>query len=123
MDPIPMPDVLDVNRDVALNDASDDDSARAQLDRARHALNRVCAYAQDLWRELDDVRRYLAEGVAGTDGSRSLLQSAAEWESWARTFADVSSTLAGPAGDSGAGESAARLHAQENGVELPPLRR
>lgn len=119
-----MPDVLDSERPALLGgEEATPESLQDRAQRVENALHRACGYGQVLWRELDTLRRYLFEDVAQGrrgEGTASLLRSTDQWSTWAERFASASSVLSGPAGDSGAGETAARLQAREHGVELPP---
>ena len=78
----------------------------------------VRVYAQQLWTALDGMARYLLEQVArgGSGpvlaGHRSLLSSDEQWQQWRLIYAGVLSVLAGPHGDQGYGEQAARLEYQ-----------
>ncbi|MEO8750786.1 MAG: hypothetical protein ABI384_10330 [Allobranchiibius sp.] len=122
MQSIPTPQVLDPDR-ILVNDRGDwtatHESRGEQLDAA---LRETCAYAQQLWRDLDAVRQYLRGILPHTppEPGPHPVESAsptgpdddAGWESWIAAYAAVTSALAGPQGDSGYGLQEARREAR-----------
>lgn len=118
MQEIPQPDVLNPDR-VVTDDREDltaeEHRSRAQeLDRALHAS---CAYAQQLWEQLDAARHYLQASLAPVgSGSAATSPDGPEdqqgWQAWMTVYADVTSILAGPHGDSDFGDREAQLEAQ-----------
>ncbi|MGH8962187.1 MAG: hypothetical protein ACRDWT_13530 [Jatrophihabitantaceae bacterium] len=124
------PDILDSGRGANSGqsgepaDAQSVQEVREALERTQAELNRTRSYGRTLWIQLDETRRYLLEQVAGGEDARhrSMLSSPDAWQSWVDAFAQVSSALAGTAGDGGFGRSEARLVARTHGVELGPSR-
>ena len=113
--PIPTPHVLNPDRLLA-NDrggfgTADDHKSRADL--LDKALQDSCAYAQQLWDNLDAVRHYLMDSLPpdprppGPHRSPSAAPTGPDdeqgWENWIAAFASVTSVLCGPHGDSGLG--------------------
>jgi hypothetical protein len=98
---IAKPEVLDPDR-ILENDIDNffaNHEARAVLlDRA---LRDSCAYAGQLWDALDAVRRYLFDCAPGGPDDDQV------WSTWMTAFADVTSVLCGPHGDSGFGRESA----------------
>lgn len=121
MQPIPTPEILDPDR-ILVNDRGDftvDHESRAsQLDTALHDS---CAYAQQLWHNLDAVRAYLFNSLPAdphtpgdyptTAASPSGPDDEQGWTNWITAYAAVTSTLCGPHGDSGYGLSEANHEA------------
>ena len=76
------------------------------------------AYAQQLWRTLDEVAHYLLDEVArGGSGPvlaerGSLLLTEDQWQGWSSAYAGTLGVLAGPAGDHGYGAQEAQLEYQ-----------
>jgi hypothetical protein len=123
MQPIPMPSVLDPDR--LLTDDRAEMSAEEHRSRAQQldgALHESCAYARELWKDLDAMRQYLLDSLPpdahgpGPHTVRSASptgpQDDAGWNNWMAAFAAVTSVLAGPHGDSGYGAGEARQLAQ-----------
>ena len=123
--PIPTPHVLNPDRLLA-NDrggfgTADDHKSRADL--LDKALQDSCAYAQQLWDNLDAVRHYLMDSLPpdprspGPHPSPSAAPTGPDdeqgWENWIAAYASVTSVLCGPHGDSGLGLHEARGAAQE----------
>jgi hypothetical protein len=119
-----MPEVLDPGRLIAPeSNAGSRDDERALADSARSALEASCAYGRQLWEQLQATREYLLaslppdprrEPTAARRGAKP--EGPADesgWVAWMAAYADVTSALAGPAGDSGHGEGEARRVAQE----------
>ena len=122
MQPIPTPQVLDPDRILA--DDRDDFTVhhhtREQLlDEALHA---TCAYAQQLWNDLDAMRAYLLDSLPpdprapGPHPTASASPNGPDddtgWDNWIKAYAAVTSVLCGPGGDSGYGLSEARREAK-----------
>jgi len=125
MHPIPTPQVLDPDRMLA-NDrggfgTADDDKSRADL--LDKALEDTCAYAQQLWQNLDAVRQYLFDSLPSDPRSPGPRPSASAsptgpddekgWDNWIAAYASITSVLCGPQGDSGFGLREARGAAQD----------
>lgn len=131
MQPIPVPHVLDPNRilDNDRNDLTADHAARAAL--LEKALHDTCAYAQQLWDNLDAVRGYLLTSLppdprspephVRAGASPTGPDDEAGWNNWIAAFSNVTSVLCGPHGDSGFGHGEAR-HAAELRRNAPNLR-
>lgn len=115
MHSIPMPQLLDPDRPLA-NDrdtftTKDEDKPRAEL--LDKALHETCAYAGQLWENLDAARQYLLESLPPdpqTPGPSTMPFASpagpdddAGWERWIAAYASVTSVLCGPHGDSGFG--------------------
>lgn len=117
MQPIPAPEVLDPSRilDHGRSAFPADHEARAQL--LDDALHQTCAYAQQLWHDLDALRGYLLDSLPpdpDTPGSHPTTSASptgpdddAGWNNWINAYATVTSVLCGPHGDSGFGLSEA----------------
>jgi hypothetical protein len=93
---------------------------RHRAERLRHALEDSCAYAQQLWRQLDDVRAYLLRSLPDDpqrpDARRALTAPTGPgdeqgWTDWMQTYGAVISALCGPHGDGGFGADEARKEA------------
>jgi hypothetical protein len=123
MQPIPKPHLLDPDR-MLVNSRGDftvDHETRA--DALDKALNETCAYAQQLWHDLDGIRAYLlnslppdprAPGVHPTaSASPTGPDDEQGWNNWITAYATVTSVLAGPHGDSGFGLGEARREARD----------
>jgi hypothetical protein len=119
---IPKPELLDAHR-LLVNDmdnfvANHDDRA-VLLERA---LSNTCAYAEQLWDNLNATRQYLLDclppGPSTTTGPVAASTAPTGphdeqgWPNWITTFAAVTSVLCGPHGDSGFGLSRAREEAR-----------
>ena len=123
MQEIPKPELLDPNR-VDRDDRADmtleDHRSRAQL--LGKALDESCAYAQQLWDQVDALRSYLldtlppdprAPGPHNVTSAHPTGPDDAEgWQNWINAFATTTSVLCGAHGDSGFGLSRAREEAQ-----------
>ncbi len=121
MQPIPKPHILDPNRvlDNRRGDFTADHKARAELLEA--ALQETCAYAQHLWDDLDSMRKYLIDSLPSDPRMPAPHRASATpsgpdddqgWQNWIDAFAEVTSVLCGPKGDSGFGLGRARQEAQ-----------
>lgn len=121
MQPIPTPHVLDPDR-ILSNDRGDltvDHEARAQL--LDDALHETCAYAQQLWHDLDAMRAYLLTSLPpdprapGANPTASASPTGPDddtgWDNWINAYAAVTSVLCGPHGDSGYGLGEGRREA------------
>jgi hypothetical protein len=128
---IPRPELLDPDR--LLLDDRNDLSAEEHANRAAtlaQALRESCAYAQQLWQNLDAVRGYLVDSLpsdsrtAGPRQRRSAAPAGPDddegWERWIEAYTAVTSVLAGPHGDSGFGSDEARREARDRRVALAP---
>lgn len=122
MQPIPQPHVLDPDR-VLVNDRGEffvDHETRADL--LDKALHESCAYAKQLWDNLDAARGYLWASLPpdprspGPHPSLGAHPTGADdeagWTDWIAAFASVTSVLCGPHGDSGYGIKEARRAAE-----------
>lgn len=129
MEPIQEPELLDPDRIV--DEEREDMTVDEHRDRARQyasALHDSCEYAQRLWHQLDDVRGYLRrclpDDPSRPDAHRFRTAPTGPddeqgWQDWMSTYAEVTSALAGPRGDSGYGEEEARNEARARRVQLP----
>ncbi len=130
MQEIPMPQVLDPDR--VPGDKREQmtvDFHRNRAENLQIALSESCAYAQQLWRDLDAARAYLvaslpAESPTGEE-SEAMTCAAPRgagdtegWAKWADAYAAITSVLAGPHGDSGFGRSEAVREAQLRGASI-----
>jgi hypothetical protein len=104
MQTIPMPDVLDA--DNALINLSDADPASAR------ALRSTTEYAQQLWRQLQIAREYLLTTTTAGRATPAGPYDEPGWRDWKAVYAGITSTLAGPRGDSGFGLSEAELESR-----------
>jgi thioesterase domain-containing protein len=115
-----------LNPDRVLSDKRDEmtlDDHRDRADRLARALEQSCAYGRQLWDELQAVREYLIAALPGDPRTQPTaarrgarpegVADDSGWADWVRAYADVTSALAGPRGDSGHGLSEARLVEQE----------
>jgi hypothetical protein len=123
METIPQPHILDPDRLLADDrggfGTKDDRKARADLLDA--ALHETCEYAQKLWHDLNAVRQYLLDSLPpdprlpGMDLTASASPTGPDddegWEKWLDVYAEVSSVLCGPHGDSGFGRTEAQHEA------------
>ena len=100
MQPIPTPFVLDPDR---ASHGADLDPQAAQIN---DALKESCAYAKQLWDELNAVRGYLltASPAARDDDTA--------WQNWIAASGSVTSAMCGPYGDAGFGLEEAQHEAQ-----------
>ncbi len=120
--PIPMPEVLDADRhfyrdqkEFGNNGETEADHIET-LDKALHAAGE---YGAHLWELLGRVRAYLYEVATSGGVGREPERAEQDWLAWARTYASVTSALAGPTGDNGLAWSEAVLIARDQHVELP----
>jgi hypothetical protein len=111
MQSIPRPGLLGLeNPEQVLTSRERDVDAWGRVDEPMRELGQ---YANQLWEVVQSVREYLYE-LAGENGKPSPLRGGHDWEAWAETWARVTSSLAGPSGDSGYGVSEAREIAQRH---------
>lgn len=122
--PIPEPAVLNPHR--VLSNKRDEmtlDDHRDLSTRLERALQQSCDYGNKLWQQLQETQKYLLSCLPPdprhlpTAARRGATPEGpaddAGWDAWVQAYADVTSALAGPRGDSGHGLSEARLVAQE----------
>jgi hypothetical protein len=119
MQEIPPPQVLRADR-VSRDDREDmtTEDHRSQAQLLATALEESCAYAQLLWNDLNAARQYLEDTLPPDPRSPggSLAVSASPtgpddepgWQSWIDAYAEITSVLCGPHGDSGFGLGEAR---------------
>ena len=125
MEPIPPPELLEPDRVLTDNQERATGDAQPLADRLTIALNESCAYAQQLWRDLDAVRGYLIESLppesdspgahspgAQTSASPTGPDDGQGWDNWIAAYAAVTSTLCGPRGAPGFGLEEARREAR-----------
>lgn len=123
MQEIPKPELLDpdrVDRDDREEMTAEDHRSQAQL--LSKALAESCAYANQLWEQLDEVRAYLLASLPPDPRMPGPKDTAAAsptgpddeegWQRWITTFASTTSVLCGSHGDSGFGLSRAKQEAQ-----------
>jgi hypothetical protein len=115
---IPTPQVLDPDRVLvnARGDLTADHESRAKL--LEVALHDSCAYAQQLWHDLDAMRGYLLNSLPPdprTPGVHTTVSASPTgpeddtgWDNWINAYSAVTSVLCGPHGDSGFGVTEAR---------------
>jgi hypothetical protein len=132
-----------VVRSVLDNDRGDftgDHESRAQL--FEEALHETCAYAAQLWHDLDAMRGYLLNSLPPDPRSPGPHPTASAsptgpdddtgWDNWITAYAAVTSVLCGPHGDSGYGlgegrreatlrrtAPVLRIHAEHPGLGTP----
>lgn len=115
MESIPKPGLLEPenpDRVVASRDRDVD-----AWERVSEPMREVGLYANQLWEVLSSVREYLYE-LAGEAGEASPLRDGHDWQAWATAYARVTSSLAGPAGDSGHAVGEAREIAQRHNMQV-----
>jgi hypothetical protein len=128
--PIPKPHVLDPDRllrDNREHQVIQDHRARAEL--LDTALHESCAYAAQLWDNLNAIRQYLLDSLPPDPhaATNAVAIGAAPtgpddepgWQNWMSAFAAITSMLCGPHGDSGFGLSRAREEAQRRRMAPP----
>lgn len=114
------PDVLDPERVLTRDrDEMTDDDHRTRAQLLNRALRESCAYANQLWDQLDAARRYLVAALpAPPENAREAIGPAAPtgrddatgWQAWEDIYAAVTGALAGPRGDQGYARDEARQH-------------
>jgi hypothetical protein len=122
MEPIPQPELLDPERPMRRRGTRVREDDRPDIDVLRTALHETCAYARQLWADLDGVRSYLFASLPSDPrnpgpnpvacASPTGPDDQTGWENWITAYATVSSVLVGPQGDSGYGLSEARHEAE-----------
>jgi hypothetical protein len=123
MQPIPQPDVFDLER--AMSDEREGmsvDQHRARAAEMSEALKAMSEYGTMLWQHLDLARRYLYESLPsdprapGSDphvcASPTGPDDERGWARWVSTYSLVTSALAGPHGDSGFGAGEAKRESE-----------
>jgi hypothetical protein len=122
---IPKPELLNpdrVTRDDREDFTGEDHRSQAQL--LAKALGDSCAYADQLWEQVNALRAYLLESLppdpnapgavtTGVAASPTGPDDEEGWSRWMAAFASTSSVLCGARGDSGLGMSQAREEAQK----------
>lgn len=121
-EPIPIPEPRLLHPDELDLPPDDQDSySRAELAVVRESLEKLAEYARTMWLDLDAVRRYLLQSLPPDPRTPGPVVVSASptgpddedgWERWAAAYAEVTSVLAGPHGDSGFGRGEARREAQ-----------
>lgn len=123
MQEIPKPELLNPDRvDRDDREGVRDADHRSQAQLLAKALGESCAYAEQLWEQLDEVRGYLLESLPpdprmpGPKTTASASPTGPDdeegWQRWIATFASTTSVLCGSHGDSGFGLSRAKEEAQ-----------
>jgi hypothetical protein len=120
---IPKPELLNpdrVDRDDREHFTAEDHRSRAQL--LATALAESCAYADQLWDQVNALRGYLLESLPPDPRSPGAHPTAPAsptgpddedgWRNWIHAFATTTSVLCGSHGDSGFGLSRAREEAR-----------
>lgn len=120
---IPKPELLDpdrVDRDDREDFTADDHRSQAQL--LAKALGESCAYADQLWDQVNALRGYLLNSLPpdprtpGPHATAAASPSGPDdedgWVNWINAFATTTSVLCGSHGDSGFGLSRAKEEAQ-----------
>jgi hypothetical protein len=120
--PIPKPQVLDPHRRLVNDEDNFTANHEARAVLLQRALETSCAYADQLWDDLNAMRQYLldslppdphtADGPIATGAAPTGPQDEQGWQNWMTAFAAITSVLCGPHGDSGFGLSRAREEAQ-----------
>ena len=121
MEPIPPPQLLDPDR-IGQSHRIDSTTGVEELcELLNDELHHSCAYAQQLWHDLDAMRTYLLHSLGAEPGSPSFRDGTSAsptgpdddigWDNWIAAYAAVTSTLCGPHGDSGFGLSEGRREA------------
>ena len=120
--PIPKPQVLDPHRRLVNDEDNFTANHEARAVLLQRALETSCSYADQLWNDLNAMRQYLldclppdphtATGPVATGAAPSGPDDEHGWQNWMTAFAEVTSVLCGPHGDSGFGPSRAREEAQ-----------
>jgi hypothetical protein len=104
MQAIPMPDLLDVDNQLITLPETD-----AKVEKA---LRDTAEYAQQLWRQLQVAREYLLTTTVAGRATPAGPHDEPGWRDWQAVYAGITSTLAGPRGDSGFGVSEAELESR-----------
>jgi hypothetical protein len=127
--PIPKPQVLDPHRRLVNDEDHFTANHEARAALLQRALETSCAYADQLWDDLNAMRQYLLDclppdphtstGPVATGAAPTGPDDEQGWQNWMTAFAEVTSVLCGPHGDSGFGLSRARQEAQRRRT-FPP---
>jgi hypothetical protein len=122
MHDIPKPQVLDPDRPLRHRGTQFTEDDRPEAELLAIALHESCEYAEKLWDDLNATRQYLLESLPPDPRAPGEHPTAAAsptgpddeqgWQNWINAFAEVTSVLCGPHGDSGFGLSRAREEAQ-----------
>jgi hypothetical protein len=104
MQAIPMPDLLDVDSQLVTLPDSDQETEQT--------LRRTAEYAQQLWRQLHLAREYLLSTTVAGRATPAGPQDEPGWRDWQAIYAGITSTLAGPRGDSGFAVSEAEMESR-----------
>lgn len=123
VDEIPKPELLNPdreNRDDREDFTAKDHRSQSQL--LAKALGESCAYADQLWEQVNALRGYLLDSLPPDPRSPGPHTTAAAsptgpddddgWQNWINVFATTTSVLCGSHGDSGFGLSRARDEAR-----------
>ncbi|HKC27105.1 MAG TPA: hypothetical protein VKB75_03745 [Jatrophihabitans sp.] len=118
MYPIPKPVLLNPDRVIAdERDTMSEPDYRTKADKLQSELSETCAYAQELWDQLESVRHYLVESLPHPPPSWEVPLGGARptgrddergWQQWQAVYAAVLTAMTGPHGDSGFAEDEAR---------------
>lgn len=120
--PIDLPAVLQAHREHLRGKEELADPAN-EIELLQQALSQACEYGQTLWQQLDSQRHYLLgclPPARGSEDEQSEHVGAAPsgpddeqgWRRWMDAYAEATSILAGPHGDSGYGRTEAETQAQ-----------
>jgi hypothetical protein len=118
--PLSQPEVLAPDR-LSIDDAGEPTDFAARTEALQRALAETCAYGQRLWADLNAARRYLLDSLPSDPRTPGATRSGASptgpdddsgWDRWIAAYAEVTSALAGPQGDSGFGRSEALREAE-----------
>lgn len=120
--PIRQPELLDPDRSLRPHGTKMLEEHEAKAAMYKSGLEATCAYAQQLWNDLDGMRTYLLDSLPPDPRAPGLHPTASAsptgpdddegWQRWVAAYATVTSVLAGPHGDSGFGLSEARREAE-----------
>ncbi len=131
MQAIPTPRLLDPQRPLSDDREHFTINDEPAAEALKEALRETCAYAQQLWDNLDAVRQYLMTSLPADPRSPGPRPSPGAsptgpddeqgWQNWIAAYASANSVLCGPQGDSGYGLGEAR-HAAEERRSAPVLR-
>ena len=126
--PIPKPQVLDPHRRLVNDEDNFTANHEARAVLLQRALETSCAYADQLWDDLNAMRQYLLDCLppdphtthspVATGAAPTGPEDEQGWQNWMTAFAEVTSVLCGPHGDSGFGLSRAREEAQHRRTPL-----
>lgn len=123
METIPQPQLLDTDHLLANEggEPSTTDDPKARAEQLDAALHETCEYGQKMWHDLNAVREYLLASLPsdprlpGMDLTACASPTGPDddegWQKWINAFAEVSSVLRGPHGDSEFGRTEAQHEA------------